>query len=410
MFGKISRIYYIPRIGALIMAEDEVWRVQELIDESQPFIQDVKLARQMIETIKSLEEIEEHNVRIPRAAREFADNTLTDWFELIAQIEKKRGNMPYLVDRDLYPGDDGLMQDITWNHRLTLSDVKKWLEDENFKFDFFEQYPWINRSRHITNEPISGYVNRLFPVKFALRILASMTLSEAYDSETEIWDGCEIDLHSLREKCYSVSKYAKEQLKLLDLKIEAGSTTDVRVGLPEDSEKAKERFVAQFVGSKRKHNVTGALFELGFASLAGFSIGPIKHTSSDVLFTKMGWEFMSLENPLIDTMEGWNDYFNTGMRFSDEEIKFLLTHFKKNVPAEWKLIIDISSIIKNGDNRPKSLESKLVAIYNWDKTKASQMRNGALSRMEELDLISRQKEGREVTYFLTERGENILNN
>ena len=56
MFGKMPRMYYIPRIGALIMAEDEVWRVQELIDESQPFIQDVKLARQMIETIKTLEE------------------------------------------------------------------------------------------------------------------------------------------------------------------------------------------------------------------------------------------------------------------------------------------------------------------------------------------------------------------
>ena len=92
----------------------------------------------------------------------------------------------------------------------------------------------------------------------------------------------------------------------------------------------------------------------------------------------------------------------------DKEIELLLAHFKSNVPAEWKLITDVATIIKNGDNRPKSLESELVGIYDWDKTKASQMRNGVLSRMEELDLISRVKEGREVTYLLTERGEQIL--
>ena len=395
---------------ALIMGEDKGWHVHELIDESQPFIQDVKLARQIIDTINSLQGNEEHNIRVPRSAREFADNTLTEWFELIAKIEKKRGNMPYLVDRDLYPGDDGLHHDITWNHSLTIDDIRKWFEDEEFAFRFHEQYPLFNRSRHITKEPISGYVNRLFPVKFALRILASLTLSEAYDEEAEFYDGVEIDLHDLREKCYSASKYAKESLKLLDLKIEAGSTTDVRVGFPEDSEKAKERFVAQFIGSKRKHTVSGALFELAFADLTGFALGPVKHTTSEVLFTKIGWDFMMLPNPLLDTKEGWDDYFNTGMRFSNEEIEYLLTHFKKNIPSEWKMITDIATIIQNGDDRPKSLEEKLVGIYDWDKTKASQMRNGALSRMEELDLISRVKEGREVTYLLTERGEQILKN
>ena len=53
-------------------------------------------------------------------------------------------------------------------------------------------------------------------------------------------------------------------------------------------------------------------------------------------------------------------------------------------------------------DRPKLLEEKLVKIYDWDKTKASQMRNGALSRMEELCLIGREKSGREVTYHLTD--------
>tara|TARA_B110000483_G_C18167504_1_gene531951 strand:- start:452 stop:1642 length:1191 start_codon:yes stop_codon:yes gene_type:complete len=388
------------------MGGDEVWRVNELIDESHPFIQDVKLARQIVETINSLEGVEDHNVRIPRSAKEFAANTLTDWFELIAQIEKKRGNMPHLVDRNLYSVDDGAMNDIGWNHALTVTDIGKWFESDDFADRFHDEYPMFNKLRHTAEEPISGYINRLFPVKFALRVLASLTLSGFYDEENQRFDeDGTIELHDLRERCYSIAKYAKEYLKGLDLKIEPGSTTDVRVGFPEESEKAKERFVAQFIGSKRKDNVSGALFELGFANLAGFSLGPIKHTSSNVLFTKIGWDFMMLPNPLLDSIdsrEGWDAYFETGVRFSDKEIQYLLSHIKQNIPSEWKLITNIAQIIHEGNDRPKSLEEKLVVIYNWDKTKASQMRNGALSRMEELCLIGRKKIGREVTYHLTD--------
>ena len=160
--------------------------------------------------------------------------------------------------------------------------------------------------------------------------------------------------------------------------------------------------MAQFIGSQRKNSVSGALFELGFANLAGFALGPLKHTTSDVMFTTLGWHFMMMENPLIDTKEGWKEYYETGVRFSEKEIDYLLKHFEKNIPAEWKLISDISSLIDQGHNRPKLLEEKLSEEYDWDKTKMSQMRNGALSRMEELCLISREKSGREVTYHLTD--------
>ena len=393
-----------PRLSPTIMSEDEEWRVHELIDESQPFIQDVKLARQIIETLDSLESLDEHDVRIPKATREFANNTLSEWFEYIAQIERKRGNMPYLIDRELYTADEGHLNDITWNHSLTKGDISKWLESEGFIDRFHEEAQFARSSRYLTKEPISGYVNRLFPIKFALRVFASLVLSECYDDEQvgEFEFAEMIDLSTLRNKCYSVAKYAKESLIGLDLKIEPGSTTDMRVGFPEGTEKAKERFVAQFIGSQRKNNVSGALFELGFATLAGFALGPIKHTTSDVMFTNLGWNFMLLENPLIDTKEGWDDYYKSGVRFSEKEIDFLLNHFQRNIPSEWKLISDISSLINEGYNRPKLLEEKLSEEYDWDKTKMSQMRNGALSRMEELCLISREKSGREVTYHLTE--------
>ena len=110
-----------------------------------------------------------------------------------------------------------------------------------------------------------------------------------------------------------------------------------------------------------------------------------------------------LPNPIIDgSMKEWTEYAESGRRFSDEEIKFLLEHFKANVPAEWELINRISQSIDEGCNRPQSLEQNLLVMYGWQKTKMSQMRNGAVSRMEELCLITREKEGREVTYSLTD--------
>jgi predicted MarR family transcription regulator len=42
--------------------------------------------------------------------------------------------------------------------------------------------------------------------------------------------------------------------------------------------------------------------------------------------------------------------------------------------------------------------------HDWEKTKTSQYRNGVLSRMEELELLSRAKDGRQVTYSLTDKG------
>ena len=87
---------------------------------------------------------------------------------------------------------------------------------------------------------------------------------------------------------------------------------------------------------------------------------------------------------------------------------FLLKHFETNIPAEWQHLKHIANSIDKGENRPKLLEANLVSIYGWESTKVSQMRNGAVSRMEELSLLSREKEGREVTYKLTKLGKEKL--
>ena len=69
-------------LHAFSMADEE-WRVADLLDEEQPIVADAKLAKQIVEVLGALDETN-LDVRVPKAAREFAENTLSEWFEIIA--------------------------------------------------------------------------------------------------------------------------------------------------------------------------------------------------------------------------------------------------------------------------------------------------------------------------------------
>ena len=139
---------------------------------------------------------------------------------------------------------------------------------------------------------------------------------------------------------------------------------------------------------------------MGFANVPTF----MNTILGGIWFTPVGLRFAMMENPVIDQTDGWEE----GNRFSDDEVKFLLAHFQKSVPAEWGFMKEIAGLIDSGDNRPSALEESIIKNRGWETTKASMMRNGALSRMQELGLISRAKKGREVTYSLTESGKSYF--
>ena len=64
--------------------------------------------------------------------------------------------------------------------------------------------------------------------------------------------------------------------------------------------------------------------------------------------------------------------------------------------------------VSAGNNRPKSLDELLAIRYDIVPTQASQLRNGVVSRMEEMMLITRTKEGREVRYEVTDLAETMF--
>lgn len=387
-----------------MIAEDD-WSITDLTDmKHQDFPHEVKIAREMLEVMKDLEN-SDVNVRIPRAATEFIENTLSEWFEIIADIEKRKGNLPYLIDRDLYLAgrDSGI---VSWNQGLTLEDVGKWLGD--WGGSQMSDYTFMPPNEITkSEEPLSGYYNRLFPVKFVMRIMVILILnSESYDKE-DGWDITKegddpVTLTQLREVSSKTASYARNWLKDIDNKSGSERGSEFSTGFPED-DKSKERFVAQFVGSKRKNKLSGSIFEMGFANIPSF-MGFMN--ADDLHLTPQGWEFATLENPLLDdlSLESWKK----GNKFSEKEVIFLLNHFKDSVPGEWSFIQDVLKLIDTGINSPKTLEISLINTRNWEKAHASIMKNGVLSRMHEMELIERNKEGRNVTYSLTTRGKNII--
>ena len=398
----------------MCMAKISDWDISELSvtgtvneEEYQPFIQQVRLAREMLETMIQIGKTD-LDVRIPRAAYEFVENNLSDWFEEIATIEKTMGNRPYLIDRSLYSPTDG-DHDVSWRQGLTLTEIDEWIGDSPYAMDY-NTYR-INEKATKTGEPLSGYFNRLLPIKFVLRILAIMMVSsDSFNPERseENWEDDsddEVTLTALREESLNTALFAREWL--LDLDRRAGATrgTEIAVGFPEDTPKARERFVAQFVGSKRGKSLSGALVEMGFANVgAPFGISLSSEVRDWIRFTDPGWRFVMMENPVIDSLEG----FVSGPRFSDVEVSFILNHFKQNVPAEWNLMLQIANMIRDEKNRSTPMLAELISSRKLDRAKASILRTGVIARMQELGLVDRVRSGVDITYVLTKSGDQFL--
>ena len=397
------------------MGEEDIWRVSDLLDEKhQPFAEDVKLARQMISTYNELRSLNSDrgrtgpgmwdnipDVRVPRQAIEFMENTLSEWFEVVAEIEVRRGNMPYLIDRGLYPEGQ-----IDWNQGLKISDIQSWMDGSYMggSGSGIGDYPFMPPMA-LSSEPLSGYYNRILTVKYVLRMMAALTLSSDSFDRDNGWD-IETDetvtLSDLREKSWKTASYAKDTLLLMDKLLESKGIEGpkVSVGFPTSDGKSKERFVSQFVGSRRKNELSGALFDMGFANIRSF----LGMSTEEVWFTTFGWHFAMMENPVIDQTEGWEK----GSRFSDEEVKFLLEHFRRNVPAEWAFMLRIAEEVRGGTNDALGINESLIKEYGWNKNKASVYRTGVIARMQELGLVDRAKSGTGVTFALTESGDLLL--
>jgi hypothetical protein len=234
-----------------------------------------------------------------------------------------------------------------------------------------------------------GQINRIFPLKVGLRVLANLL------ADTNVTN---VKFEEFSAKASKIAQQLRDTFG--KNKHITGKKDSFEIGLPQETEKSVMRYKNQFLGYLRKDNIIeGGLGRLKFANLT-------LNENKDVLIgiTEPGLDFCILENPILDK----NNYDNGS--FSTPEKEFYLKHIDSYVPYEVKAFIDVLKLIKADVDKPdpQNVELKQIWPKNWSDAVINTQRNGVISRLAELGLVKKEKNGIEVEYKITSNGRSFL--
>ncbi len=242
-----------------------------------------------------------------------------------------------------------------------------------------------------------GQYNRLLPAKASCRALAHMlgdkpggvSISEAASH--------------ISEEAIKLGDFFANHDNKIELERDEKLSTAFPSSFTNNVEKARARYEKQFVGSVNKAGVVSSLI---------ISLKLANQTSEKtpkILLTKKGWEFALLPNPALE-----GPFSKRPDKLSREEIELLLSHIRENVPVEYFAYTTLLSIIRRGSDTPEAIDKALQDFLpNQSPNDLSQgyissQRSGALSRMADLGLIFRKRDGVRVTYMVQEQGLRFL--
>jgi len=237
-----------------------------------------------------------------------------------------------------------------------------------------------------------GQVNKIFPIKLGLRVLL-VSINSAQ------W----IDLESYRDKAADIACSLGTIIRENEVKKKKKRDDKISAGLPmiEKELKSKMRYRAHFLAYTRKDGrFEGALPFLRFVNLTTDD-----KTNTLVGLTEAGLEFARLRNPVID-----ENIFERSL--SDIEVDFYLKHISKSVVGEtnaikW-MINKIASGVVDREEINNAIKANFTKIWKASDAVINTQRSGLMSRMFELGLIDKSKNGVKVAYKLTSPGEKLL--
>lgn len=242
-----------------------------------------------------------------------------------------------------------------------------------------------------------GQYNTLLPAKASCRALAFMLIENP--SGVELPDAAE----SIANNAALLGDY----LTKLDEEWETKREDAISTGFPKTGpnlDKSKLRYANQFVASINKQGqITGLLASMKLINLTS-------EKNNQITLTERGWEFSHLRNPVLDESQ-----LKEVKKFSELEIEFLLRHISKNVPTEDYAYMTILALIDEGINTPSRIDEALKkriplsAGRNLSQSFLSAQRSGTISRMTDLCLIDRERDGINMSYKITSSGKDYLN-
>jgi hypothetical protein len=242
---------------------------------------------------------------------------------------------------------------------------------------------------------IFGQHNKLLPLKASIRALANMCLDQ----------GGGVPLVKASSEIATASETLGTYLKGIDQNLGLIREESLSTAFPSatmDINKSRLRFSNQFVGALNKRGqFRGFPIDLKLVNY---------RTPKDpkVLLTEAGWAFAALRNPVLDTVSA------TCEKLSEEERAFLIQHIRDNVPVEDFAIRTVLTAIEAGAWNPDDLDAALREYMPersdqpFSSAFLSTQRAGAISRMTDLGLVVREREGLRVAYRASESARKYL--
>ncbi len=245
-----------------------------------------------------------------------------------------------------------------------------------------------------------GQHNKLLPAKASCRGLAAL-LSRVENGAGVLIPKATSDI---AENAVGLGDY----LRALDLKYGLNRDDAFSTAFPssgsESEDKARLRYASQFVAAISKQGqLTGFLVDLKL-------INQVRGKSPKLVLTEAGWEFAKIPSSVLDVENG-NE---RPPKLTDQEISFLLQHIATHVPAEDFAYRTVLDAVLHGADTPERLDKILREHLPVRGEKPftdaflSTQRSGAISRMNDLDLIHRTRNGIRVTYVVSPNGKQYL--
>ncbi|HEX5976161.1 MAG TPA: hypothetical protein VFY68_02730 [Nitrososphaeraceae archaeon] len=242
------------------------------------------------------------------------------------------------------------------------------------------------------NNILWGQYYRFLPVKVGVRVLLNLYTEHLPE------------LRDFTEKVTNVVLPFRHQLAKLDRMDRRSFGELLSATFPTNDEKSIKRFVNQYILHLRTSDMTllGMMPELKLINVISDENGIVK-----IGLTNFGSQFALLQNPVIDLTKPES--------LSGDEINFLLNHIADNLPAEFEHMTIALKAIENGKNTRDELNAALKGYYlhyhkgsEWSDTVINTMRSGLFSRLNELGLVRREKNGKYIRYHITAVGKKYV--
>lgn len=287
-------------------------------------------------------------------------------------------------------GPDGLRPSAVFGMPQAVAErlpvLARLLEDDFKKGDEIPLEMWI-----------FGQHNRLLPVKVTCRALANLLLEHR--------EG--VDLDPVAPVIASQASELGEALIQHEARFNIHRDEALSTAFPargKRAEKSQLRYVNQFIGSVTKSGeLAGLLADLKLINLADKS-------KSRITLTDPGWRFALMPNPVLD---GGQE--TPAQKFTVDEQMYMREHIARSVPIEDFAYRAILEAVIAGAATPVELDEGLKGYISGRARDSvtdsflSTQRSGAVSRMSDLGLLSRVRNGVRISYSATDAGRSYVN-